>query len=95
MVLDNVRSALNVGSAFRTADSFASGKNLFVWDNCAASSSRNFKNSHWRHRSLLNGNILKTLTAAIEELIRKDKYRVVGVEQTDESTALQDFELKK
>ncbi len=37
VVLDNVRSAMNVGSVFRTADAFIIEKILFVWHYCYSS----------------------------------------------------------
>ena len=89
LVLDNIRSALNVGSAFRTADAFAlAGVHL-----CGITAQP-------PHRE-----ILKTAIGATESvswqyfpkpadsvaLLKKHGYRILGVEQTDESVLLQDY----
>lgn len=92
LVLDNIRSALNVGSIFRTADAFAlAGIHL-----CGITAQP-------PHRE-----ILKTAIGANESvrwqyfqktadsvsLLKSQGYRILGIEQTDESTSLQDFSPK-
>ena len=41
IVLDNMRSAHNVGSVFRNSDAFLVEENLFVWHNTNTTSQRN------------------------------------------------------
>lgn len=90
LVLDNIRSALNVGSAFRTADAFALEK-VYL---CGITAKP-------PHRE-----ILKTAIGAAEsvdweywedigqlvEALRKAGYRIWAVEQAEGSTPLQDFQ---
>ena len=89
LVLDNVRSALNVGSAFRTADAFALEKVIL----CGITATP-------PHRD-----ILKTAIGATESMeweyvaetaqavrqLKSGGYRVWAVEQTDRSTLLPGF----
>ncbi|MCB0583709.1 MAG: RNA methyltransferase [Phaeodactylibacter sp.] len=93
LVLDNVRSALNVGSAFRTADAFALEK---AWL-CGITATP-------PHRE-----ILKTAIGATESVIweyEKDTvtairklqdqgYQVLAVEQADKRDLLQDISIGK
>jgi len=89
LVLDNIRSALNVGSVFRTADAFAlAGIHL-----CGITAQP-------PHRE-----ILKTAIGATESVdwqyfpktinsvnaLKTRGFRIIGIEQTDESIPLQDF----
>ena len=88
LVLDNIRSGLNVGSAFRTADAFALEK-IYL---CGITATP-------PHRE-----ILKTAIGATDSIdwesgellpvlrkLKKEEYRLVAVEQTDASLALHDF----
>jgi 23S rRNA (guanosine2251-2'-O)-methyltransferase len=93
LVLDNLRSALNVGSAFRTADGFALEKIVL----CGISATP-------PHREILKTALGATdsvewvhfdsVTTALEELKSED-YQVLAVEQTDSSVFLQDFLIEK
>lgn len=93
LVLDNVRSALNVGSAFRTADAFALEK-IYL---CGITAQP-------PHRE-----ILKTAIGATESMewsyhpsvvetvraLKDSGYRIVAVEQAEGSTPLQDFSVSE
>lgn len=90
LVLDNVRSAGNVGSAFRTADAFAI-QHLFL---CGISAQP-------PHREILKTALGATETVSwsyhqtVEEClaaIQVDNYQLWPVEQVDERTWLQDFQ---
>lgn len=91
VVLDNIRSAHNVGSAFRTADSFALEK-IYLCGITATPPHREILKTaigatdsmEWVHH--------KTTSAAIEEL-RAAGYKVLAIEQADKSIMLQDFEV--
>lgn len=90
MVLDNVRSALNVGSVFRTCDAFMVERLLL----CGIT-------AHPPHRE-----VFKTALGSTESvewsyfdhtedairLLKKENYKLWAVEQTTEKTWLQDFE---
>ncbi len=93
LVLDNIRSGLNVGSAFRTADAFALEK-IYL---CGITAQP-------PHREILKTAIGATesveweYTASTLEVVQSLKtkgYRVVAVEQTDASTSLQDFQISE
>lgn len=88
-VLDNVRSASNVGSFFRTADAFGIGSIAL----CGITATPPQKEIHktalgaeltvgWKH--------YPTTLQAVEEL-RAEGYTIVAVEQVHNSTLLADF----
>ena len=80
LVLDNVRSAHNIGSAFRTSDAFKVDK-VFLCGICACPPSAEI------HKSALGAE--ETI-----ELVRHLKtvgYKVVSVEQTVNSVSLEKF----
>ena len=90
LVLDNIRSGLNVGSAFRTADAFAL-EQVYLCGITARPPHREILKTaigatdsvEWAHHA--------TTLTAVKEL--KDKrFTVLAVEQADERTWLQDFE---
>lgn len=92
LVLDNVRSALNVGSAFRTSDAFALEQIIL----CGITATP-------PHREILKTAIGATAavawqhqqqTADAVKMLKAQGYIVLGVEQTDETTLLQDFQLQ-
>ena len=89
LVLDNIRSGLNVGSAFRTADGFALEK-IYL---CGITAKP-------PHREILKTAIGATDSMAWEHAtetenviaqLQKEDYHVVAVEQAEGSTALPDF----
>jgi tRNA G18 (ribose-2'-O)-methylase SpoU len=90
VVLDNVRSGLNVGSVFRTADAFLIERLLL----CGIT-------AHPPHREVFKTALGSTESVrwdyydqtehAIKDL-RKEGYRIWAVEQTSEKTWLQEFE---
>lgn len=89
IVLDNIRSAHNVGSAFRTADSFKSDR-LCLCGICALPPSAEIHKSAlgaeesvpWRHYD-------DTMDAVRE--LRSEGYKIVAVEQTVNSVKLDTF----
>lgn len=89
LVLDNVRSAHNVGSAFRTADSFKADK-VWLCGICAVPPSAEIHKSalgaedsvEWEH-------VDDTMTAV--RRLKEAGYRIVSVEQTVDSVMLDRF----
>lgn len=93
LILDNIRSAMNVGSLFRSSDAYAIEQIIL----CGISAQP-------PHRE-----ILKTAIGATESVtwkyvpevvdaskgLRDDGYHIIGVEQTDKSLALNSFIPKK
>ena len=86
VVLDNVRSAYNVGSAFRSADAFGAGR-VYLCGICAVPPSAEIHKTAlgaedavpWRH-------FASTLEAV--ESLKAEGYTVVAVEQTENSVKL-------
>lgn len=93
LVLDDVRSAMNVGSAFRTSDAFCLEK-IYLCGITAQPPHREINKTalgaqdsmEWKHK--------ETIAACIEEL-KKENYTIVAVEQADESTSLLDFRVEQ
>ena len=93
IVLDNVRSALNVGSVFRTSDAFLI-ENIILCGITATPPNKEIRKAALGSTDSVNWKYIKNTTDAVKQLI-KDGYHVVGIEQADKSTKLNEFELPK
>ena len=93
LVLDDVRSAMNTGSAFRTSDAFCIEK-MYLCGITAQPPHREINKTalgaqdsvEWEHKETISGCIFD---------LKSDGYQIVAVEQADESTSLLDFKVKK
>jgi 23S rRNA (guanosine2251-2'-O)-methyltransferase len=93
IVLDNLRSLHNVGSAFRTADAFLIEK-VFLTGITGIPPHREIQKTAlgatesvpWEHAKE---------TSELLKSLKESGYRIVIVEQTTESVSLQDFALEK
>lgn len=93
LVLDNIRSAHNVGSIFRTADAFKVDK-LWLCGICACPPSAEIHKSAlgaedsvpWEHRD----DSLETV-----EWLKAEGWTIVSLEQTEGAVQLQDFRPEK
>lgn len=92
LVLDNVRSALNVGSAFRTADAFALEK-IVLCGITAQPPNREITKTALGATESVAWEYVKEPSDVINELKSND-YKILAVEQVAESVLLQDFELQ-
>lgn len=89
LVLDNIRSAHNVGSAFRTGDSFKADK-VWLCGICATPPSAEIHKSAlgaedsvaWEHADS---------TSELVDRLREEGYTIVSVEQTVNSVKLNEF----
>ena len=89
LILDNIRSAHNVGSAFRTADAFKADK-VWLCGICACPPSAEIHKSAlgaedsvpWEHRD--------DSVSLVKEL-QEQGWTVLSVEQTENALPLQDF----
>lgn len=90
LVLDNVRSALNVGSAFRTADAFALAR-IYLCGITAQPPHREILKTALGATEAVSWTYTKTVEEAIEQL-QKENYQIWAVEQAAERTWLQDFQ---
>ena len=93
IVLDNVRSALNVGSVFRTSDAFLI-ENIILCGITAIPPSKEIRKAALGSTDSVNWKYVKETSHAVNQLI-KEGYYVVGVEQANKSTQLNKFELPK
>lgn len=90
LILDNIRSAHNVGSAFRTADAFKADK-IWLCGICATPPSAEIHKSAlgaedsvpWEHRGD---------TLALVRELQAEGWTVLSVEQTEKAVELQNFE---
>jgi tRNA G18 (ribose-2'-O)-methylase SpoU len=93
IVLDNVRSLHNVGSAFRTADAFRMEK-IFLTGITGTPPHREI------HKTALGSTEsvvweYAEKTASVVSKLKEDRYKIIAVEQTTESVSLQNFQLDR
>lgn len=92
LVLDNVRSAHNVGSAFRTSDAFKVDK-LYLCGICAVPPSAEIHKSALGAENSVPWEYHKDTLELIKDL-QNQGYQIISIEQTQNSIALQDFPCK-
>jgi len=92
VVLDNVRSLNNVGSAFRTSDAFRV-EAVYLCGITARPPHREIQKTALGATASVEWKYFDTTTQAIDKL-RNDNYQIVAVEQADESIELQYFTVK-
>ena len=90
LVLDNIRSMNNIGSAFRTADAFKLEK-IILTGITAQPPHRDIHKTALGATESVTWEYEKDTTTAIKKL-QASSYQVLAIEQADESTLLQDFE---
>ena len=93
IILDNVRSALNVGSIFRTSDAFLI-ESIILCGITATPPNKEIRKAALGSTDSVNWEYAKDTTEAVKQLI-KEGYYVVGVEQASKSTLLNKFKLPK
>ncbi|MBQ0024758.1 MAG: RNA methyltransferase [Bacteroidales bacterium] len=89
IVLDNVRSQHNIGSAFRTADAFRVEK-IYLCGICATPPTAEIHKSALGAEFSVDWEYLADTSEAVRKL-KDDGYTIVSVEQAENSTMLQDF----
>ena len=92
LVLDNIRSQHNIGSAFRSADAFAVEK-IWLCGICAVPPTPEI------HKSALGAEFSVAWeyaedTLSVVERLRAEGYTIVCVEQAEGAVQLQDFSLE-
>ena len=88
-VLENVRSAYNVGSVFRTADAFLL-QSIYICGYTAKPPHKEIKKTALGADETVDWKPFQSAEQAIKSL-KKEGYRVYAVEQTESSVALQAF----
>lgn len=90
LVLDNIRSMNNIGSAFRTGDAFRV-ETIFLTGISATPPHRDIHKTALGATDSVAWRYEKDTLELVKELKRND-YQIVALEQADESTALPDFD---
>lgn len=89
LVLDNIRSQHNIGSAFRTADAFALEK-IVLCGICATPPTPEIHKSALGAEESVGWDYVADSVLAVKKL-QAQGYKIVSIEQTENSTMLQDF----
>ena len=90
ILLDNIRSLHNVGSAFRTADAFRVEK-LYLTGITGTPPHREIQKTALGATESVNWEYIKNPAEAVIR-IKEEGYTIILIEQTTESTPLQDFQ---
>lgn len=89
LVLDNIRSAHNVGSAFRSADAFKVDK-IYLCGICAVPPSAEIHKSALGAENTVPWEQFSNTLDAVQ-VLKSQGYTVISVEQTQKAVQLQDF----
>lgn len=92
-ILDNMRSALNVGAFFRTADAFAIQK-LILCGITAKPPHKEITKTAIGATESVDWEYFEDITEIIHALI-KQNYTIISIEQTNASTSLYDLPFSK
>lgn len=90
LVLDNVRSMHNVGSAFRTADGFALER-IFLCGITGTPPHREIEKTALGATQSIEWAYFDTTIAAVEKL-RTEGYQIIAIEQASNSLMLNEFD---
>jgi len=89
IVLDSIRSLNNIGSIFRTADAFRI-EGIYLCGISACPPHREIQKTALGATDSVDWKYFENIEEAIIEL-KKNSYKILAAEQTDNSTKLQDF----
>ncbi|HEY9487696.1 MAG TPA: RNA methyltransferase [Chryseosolibacter sp.] len=89
IVLDNVRSLHNVGSAFRTSDAFKLEK-IFLTGITGTPPHREIQKTALGATSSVDWQYVEKTAEALK-LLKEDNYIIIAIEQTSESRSLETF----
>jgi len=92
VVLENIRSAYNVGSIFRTADAFLLDR-IYICGYTAHPPHKEIKKTALGADETVDWKYFKTTKEAVNEL-RNEGFKIFSVEQAERSHKLQDFSPK-
>lgn len=90
VVLENIRSAYNVGSVFRTADAFLLNS-IYLCGYTAYPPHKEIKKTALGADETINWKRFVTAKEAIEDL-RSDGYEILAIEQAENSTILNKYQ---
>ena len=89
IVLDNIRSALNVGSVFRSSDAFLVEK-IYLCGLTATPPNKEIYKTALGATDSVDWEYVENTMDAIKQL-KRDGFTVIGIEQVEEKVLLQDF----
>lgn len=93
LVLDNIRSLHNVGSAFRTSDAFLIEK-IYLCGVTGCPPNKEIEKTALGATKTVEWKHVKTTMDALKEL-KEDGYKIVSVEQAEGSVKLNQFKAKQ
>lgn len=93
MVLDNIRSQHNIGSAFRTGDAFLLEKIVLCGISACPPTAEIHKTALGAEDTVEWEYFTDTLDAVT--YLRENGYTIISIEQVENSTMLQDFVIKE
>jgi len=93
IVLDNIRSSLNVGSVFRTSDAFLIEK-IILCGITPTPPNKDIRKSALGSTNSVDWDYENNTIDAVLKL-KKNNYQIIGVEQVKESTMLNNFNISK
>jgi 23S rRNA (guanosine2251-2'-O)-methyltransferase len=93
IVLDNVRSALNVGSVFRTSDAFLI-ENIILCGITATPPDKEIRKAALGSTDSVKWEFFENTIDAVKKL-KAEGYHIIGIEQADKSTMLNGISLPK
>ena len=89
VILDNIRSLNNIGSVFRTSDAFLIEK-IFLCGITATPPNKDIHKTALGATESVNWEYHKE-TSDIVKKLKKEDYKIISIEQTEQATMLQDF----
>tara|TARA_Y100001933_G_scaffold38514_1_gene34530 strand:+ start:250 stop:783 length:534 start_codon:yes stop_codon:yes gene_type:complete len=89
VILDNIRSAHNVGSIFRTCDAFLIDE-IILCGITASPPNKEIRKTALGSTDSVTWSYFENTKQAIQEL-KKEKFQIISIEQADKSTKLEDF----
>jgi tRNA G18 (ribose-2'-O)-methylase SpoU len=93
VILENVRSAYNVGSVFRTADAFLL-QSIYICGYTAHPPHKEIRKTALGAEETMNWKYFKEINEAIKEL-RNERYKIFAVEQVENSLPLHRVKFEK
>jgi len=93
IILDNVRSAINVGSIFRTSDAFLIEK-IILCGITAIPPDKEIRKTALGATDSVKWEFFENTINTVNKL-KAEGYHIIGIEQTDKSTMLNDISLPK
>lgn len=93
VILDNIRSANNIGSVFRTSDAFLL-KKIYLCGVCATPPDKNIRKTALDATETVEWEYVKNTVELVKNLQQKN-VKVYAIEQAENSIALNDFTPQK